>query len=568
MSKDEKYYLKNTTAIEPLVNRFVAWSHVVSPVAFSMHLKNYQLQVLDSYLENPEIHSKACKDPKMRSGPLVDIPPERAKEVENFRYETERKLEQNLRLVNRMISFQKQLIDEAVGQSLDSYYKTMPVELRGYVELLYDYYHRPMMRFIEPLMYESPYYHEDLQSIRLFTQKQDDGRAFFMSTPRLSSDDQIELDIPLASPRIDDLLKLEREPQTIGYIMEMLGISKDKESLLRSFLDTKGKNPVEKWDGSSVRIRYFGHACILVEWKGVSILTDPCLGVMPENMGLERFSYDDLPEEIDYVLITHGHHDHFSLETLLRLRQRIGTLVVPKANGLYYGDISLKTLSQKLKFKNVIELDAFESIPINDGEIVGIPFLGEHADLPHGKSAFLVRCDNEQMLFAADSDCLDKQLYANIKRTYGAIKNIFIGMECVGAPLTWSCGSFLPEKPSHTIEQSRRYKGCDSERAAQLIEAVSGERLFIYAMGREPWLEFWLGLALTEDSTQVVEAKKLLQMAGSIGITESKFLFGREEIHLFPSFEDTTAKAKAANISANTVVENEPKVISEDDFDF
>lgn len=84
MTKDEKYYLKPTTAIEPLVNRFVAWSHVVSPVPFSMHLKNYQLEVLNSYLENPEIHSRACQDPKMRSGPLVDIPPERAAEVGKY----------------------------------------------------------------------------------------------------------------------------------------------------------------------------------------------------------------------------------------------------------------------------------------------------------------------------------------------------------------------------------------------------------------------------------------------------------------------------------------------------
>ena len=568
MTKDEKYYLKPTTAIEPLVNRFVAWSHVVSPVPFSMHLKNYQLEVLNSYLENPEIHSRACQDPKMRSGPLVDIPPERAAEVEIFRNETEQKLEQNLRLVNRLNSFQKQLIEEANGESLDSFYGKLPVELRGYVELLYDYYHRPLVRFIEPMMYESPYYHEDLQSIRLFTQKYDDGREFFMSTPRLTSPDQIELKIPLASSKIDELHLLDRKPQTIGYIREMLGIPQNQESLLRSFLDTAEVKPNETWNEKSIRVRYFGHACILIEWKGVSILTDPCLGVLPQNMGMERFSYDDLPEKIDYVLITHGHHDHFSLETLLRLRNRIGTLVVPKANGIYYGDISLKTLARKLNFKDVIELDSLESIPITDGEIVGIPFLGEHADLPHGKCAFLVRCENEQMLFAADSDCLDKQIYTNLRKICGTIQNVFIGMECVGAPLTWSCGSFLPEKPSHIIEQSRRYKGCDSARAEQIIETLGAERLYIYAMGREPWLEFWLGLALTEDSTQVIEAKKLMKIAEEKGMVESKFLFGREEIHFFPASDSLSAKAKAANGETNPNAKEETKVFAEDDFQF
>jgi L-ascorbate metabolism protein UlaG (beta-lactamase superfamily) len=566
MMKDEKFYLKPTTAVEPLVNSFVAWSHVVSPVPFSMHLKNYQLAVLDSYLENPDIHWRACRDPKLRSGPLVDIPPERAGEVEKFRNETERKLEQNLRLVNRLNSFQKQLIDEAQGESLDMFYGKLPTEMRGYVELLYDYYHRPLVRFIEPMMYESPYYHEDLQSIRLFTQKYDDGRSFFMSTPRLPDSGQIDLAIPLGSSKLDELHQLDRKPQTFGYIREMLGINHEQEALLRSLLGTNEVKPVETWNEKSVRIRYFGHACILIEWKGVSILTDPCLGVMPENMGLERFSYDDLPEKIDFALITHGHHDHFSLETLLRLRNRLGTLVVPKSNGIYYGDISLKTLARKLNFKNVVELDALESIPIDEGEIIGVPFLGEHADLPHGKSAFLVRCENEQMLFAADSDCLDNQLYTNLQKACGKIQSVFIGMECVGAPLTWSCGSFLPEKPSHVIEQSRRYKGCDSRRAEQILESVGAERLYIYAMGREPWLEFWLGLALTEDSTQVVEAKKLLKMAAEKGISDAKFLFAREEIHFFPTTETTGAKASAAHPENQS--KEEIKEFAEDDFQF
>lgn len=565
MNKDEKFYLKKSTAIEPLVNRFAAWSHVVSPVPFSMHLKNYQLEVLDSYLENPEIHWRTCKDPKMRSGPLVDIPPERAAEVESFRKETETKLTPNLRLVNRLNSFHRRLIEEANGESLDPFYEKLPVELRGYVELLYDYYNRPLVRFIEPMTYESPYYHEDLQSVRLFTQKYDDGRTFFMSTPRLPDPDQLELQIPLSSPMLDELMQLDRKPQTFGYIRELLGIPSEQESLLRTLFDTVGAERVETWNEKSIRVRYFGHACILIEWNGTSILTDPCLGVNPQHEGLERFGYNDLPEKIDFALITHGHHDHFSIETLLRLRNRLDTLVVPRANGLYYGDISLKTLAKRLNFKNVVELDALESLAFPGGEIVGIPFLGEHADLPHGKSAFLVRCENEQMLFAADSDCLDNRIYTNLRKTCGQIQTVFIGMECVGAPLTWSCGSFLPEKPSQHVEQSRRYKGCDSLRAKQIIEAVGAERLYIYAMGREPWLEFWLGLALTEDSTQVVEAKKLLASASHSGITDSKLLFGREEMHFFPSTAAPEAKTAAVPDSR---LKKETEVYAEDDFQF
>jgi len=186
-----------------------------------------------------------------------------------------------------------------------------------------------------------------------------------------------------------------------------------------------------------------------------------------------------------------------------------------------------------LGFK-AVELDALESIPLPDGEIVGIPFLGEHADLPHSKSAYVVRAGNEQMLFAADSDCLDPYLYQNVRSVLGPMQSVFVGMECVGAPLSWSAGPFLPVRPEHAVEQSRRFKGCDSERAQLMLQAAGAQRLYVYAMGREPWLEYLLGLALTENSRQVTEARKLLKQAETQGYAESRLLFGRDEIHLTP----------------------------------
>lgn len=57
----------------------------------------------------------------------------------------------------------------------------------------------------------------------------------------------------------------------------------------------------------------FCHACVLIEWHGVSILPDPFI---PEQGEIERFTFKNLPPRIDYVLITHGHHDHFVFESL------------------------------------------------------------------------------------------------------------------------------------------------------------------------------------------------------------------------------------------------------------
>ena len=554
MSDKTLYRLCDHTSVEPLVNRFAAWANVVSPLSFSLYLEHYQLEVLRSYLKDPEVHFSACKNPKLRSGPLVDIPVERADEVATFLATTELDLDENLKFARSLFEFHNYLVAEAKGLTMEPFYYRLPPELRGYVELVYDYYHRPHMRFFEGLLYDSPYYRRDLQSFRLFLQQRDDGRPFFMSTPRLAADDEIEWHIPFDSPLVDELFKLEHTPQPLGYIRELLGVAAADDARLLPLLTTSEINP-RRYDGP-LRVRYYGHACVLIEWKGVSILTDPCLGVTPVSGGIERFTYQDLPERIDYILITHGHHDHFCLESLLRLRNRTGCIVVPHASGVFYGDVSLKIMCERLGFK-VVELDALESIPLPGGEIIGIPFLGEHVDLPHNKSAYVVRSGDEQMLFAADSDCLDPYLYENVRRAIGPIQSVFVGMECVGAPLSWSCGPFLPVRPEHSIEQSRRSKGCDSERAQLLLRAVEAQRLYVYAMGREPWLEYLLGLALTEQSKQVTEARRLVRVAEQQGFAESRLLFGRDEIYF-------TSLSTIAPVS----FVNQDHLIVEDQFSF
>src|SRR6266404_3542428 len=531
MSDKVSYRLGKSTTAEPLVNRYTAWSHVLSPVPFSLHLQHYQLNILRNYLEDPNVHFQACRNPKLRSGPLVDIPAERAPEVAAFLADTEIKLQENLKLAGSLIEFHNYLVEEAKGQSLEPYYQKVPPELRGYVELIYDYYNRPTVRCFESMLYESPYYKKELQSLRIFQHQRDDSRPFFMNTPRLPADRQIEWAIPFESTLVDEFFRLEHTPQPLGSIRELLGLPPADDQVILPLLSRDGVKP-RSWDGPAVRIRYYGHACALIEWNGVSVLTDPCLSVTSVEGGIERFTYQSLPEKIDYVLITHGHHDHYCLESLLRLRHRIGCLVVPRSHGIFYGDVSLKILSRKLGFKNIIELETLESIPLPEGEIIAIPFMGEHADLPHSKSAYVLRAGSQRILFAADSDCLDRQMYEHIRKLIGPVQTVFIGMECVGAPLTWSCGPFLPVRPARHHEQSRRYKGCDSTRAQALLDTLGSERLYIYAMGLEPWLEYLLGLALTEDAPQVTEARSLLHRVREMGYTDEKLLFGRDEIFL------------------------------------
>lgn len=559
MEKEPMYRLSDTTVVEPLVNQWSAWAHLIPPVAAGLHVANYQTKTLQSYLENPEMHLQAARNPNLVGGPFVDIPSHRIEEVRELLEATKLRQAKSIEFGQSITGFANWLADVAKGESLEPFYAKLPEPMRGYVELIYDYYNRPALRFLEGLLYTSDYYDAGLQSLRISQLTSDDSRPFFMSTPRLLNPGEIDLGVAFADERADQLFALDCVPQTLTRIREILGTDKDDDSnLLKHFTEVPPAIP-EKWTSRTVRIRYFGHACALIEWNGISILTDPYVGVRPTEGGMTRLSYGDLPEKIDFALVTHNHQDHFALETLLRLRHRIGCLVVPKSSGILYGDMSLKLMTQKLGFKRVAEMDSLESLPFPDGEIIAVPFLGEHADLAHGKAAYVVRAGRRQMLFGADSNCLDQRMYKNLRQALGRIETVFLGMECVGAPLSWSCGPLFPFKPPHHIEHTRRYQGCDSKAALEILETVGANRIYNYAMGQEPWIEFLLGLGLQEDSQQIRESNALLERTRAKNFLAAERLYGTGEIFLSDS--EATYAAVDDDTTQPTPIEN-PAIFS------
>lgn len=562
MDNEPVYLLRDTTVIEPLVNKWSAWAHLIPPVAAGLHLANYQIKTLESYLANPEMHLQAARNPELVGGPFVDIPSHRIEEVRELVEATKQRQAKSIEFGASITSFANWLADVVKGESLEPFYSNIPDPMRGYVELIYDYYNRPSLRFLEGLLYTSDYYQPELQSLRIFQLKTDNERPFFMSTPRLLNDGDIELKVPFADERAEQLYALDCTPQPLSRIREILGADENDDATLLTHLTTQPPTTTEKWTSRTIRIRYFGHACVLIEWNGISILTDPYVGVRPTDGGMSRLSYGDLPEKIDFALVTHNHQDHFALETLLRLRHRIGTLVVPKSSGILYGDMSLKLLAQTIGFTRVVEMDSMESLPFSDGEIVAVPFLGEHADLAHGKAAYVVRAGEHRLLFGADSNCLDQRLYKNLRKAIGRIETVFLGMECVGAPLSWSCGPLLPAKPPHHIEHTRRYQGCDSKAALEILEAVGANRIYNYAMGSEPWIEFLLGLGLQEDSQQIRESNALLTRTCAKNFLASERLYGTAEIFLSdketsaPTFISIENDAEVETSTSQSTIEN------------
>src|SRR5688572_32365453 len=81
-------YLKPNVVFEPLVDRWYAWSHLISPATAAMNIVGRHLSIMESYLLAPQIHAEAVLNPKMRGGPFMDFNGGRVEEVQALQQET------------------------------------------------------------------------------------------------------------------------------------------------------------------------------------------------------------------------------------------------------------------------------------------------------------------------------------------------------------------------------------------------------------------------------------------------------------------------------------------------
>jgi L-ascorbate metabolism protein UlaG (beta-lactamase superfamily) len=521
-------YLKQNVLAEPLFNQWYAWPGLIFPATAAMYIANSHIKIMQSFVSAPQIHAAALKNPKNHGGPYLNYDQSRVNEVKQLLDETVRNQEHMLRFAEAVKALDSLLSAEANGSSLEPLYKKVPDALRGYVELVYDLNNNPSIRFIEGLLYRSPYYNSASQSELLSLVEKDD-RSFIFSTPLLKSDGHLQLDIDFSDERLDALFAMQRSPQPYSRIKESLGVKDRDDELFSSFFTQDVPRGSDKFSGEGVRVRYMGHACLLIESKDVAILTDPVISCGIDN-GVPRYSYNDLPDRIDFVLITHAHQDHCMLETLLRLRHRIESIIVPKNNPGTLTDPSLRLMLQNIGFENVTEIDEMEVIKITGGRIIGLPFLGEHGDLNiRTKSAYYASLEGRSVILAADSNNVEPVMYEHVHEITKDIDVLFIGMECDGAPLTWIYGPLLTKPVARKVDQSRRLNGSDFEKGMAMVERFKPKQVYVYAMGQEPWMTYVTSIQYTEESHPIIESNKLVEGCRERGIISER-LFGRKEI--------------------------------------
>lgn len=99
-----------------------------------------------------------------------------------------------------------------------------------------------------------------------------------------------------------------------------------------------------RWNNSDLTAAWLGHSTVLINFFGVTILTDPVLfarcgirlpffTIGPKRLTKSALSWRELPK-IDLVLLSHAHFDHFDMRTLHRFSNRTVVVTAPRTRDL------------------------------------------------------------------------------------------------------------------------------------------------------------------------------------------------------------------------------------------
>lgn len=64
-------YLRPNIQVEPLFDSWYAWSHLIPPATAARNLTERHLKIMDSYINGPQVHANAVKNPKRNECALI-----------------------------------------------------------------------------------------------------------------------------------------------------------------------------------------------------------------------------------------------------------------------------------------------------------------------------------------------------------------------------------------------------------------------------------------------------------------------------------------------------------------
>src|SRR5687768_13566951 len=126
----DKYYLKPNLVIEPLFKRWYAWTYLIPPATAARNVTGRHLKIINSYIQAPQLHAEAVKNPKMKGGPFMDYGRSRTDEIRLLKERTVEEQRDLIALSNSLADLDGMLKQLAKGYSLEPLYEKIPESLR------------------------------------------------------------------------------------------------------------------------------------------------------------------------------------------------------------------------------------------------------------------------------------------------------------------------------------------------------------------------------------------------------------------------------------------------------
>src|SRR5438874_604577 len=203
-----------------------------------------------------------------------------------------------------------------------------------------------------------------------------------------------------------------------------------------------------KWNDAQVTAAWIGHATVLMNFFGINILTDPVLfsrigirmpgfTIGPKRLTAPALQFQELPQ-IDLILLSHAHFDHFDLRTLRCFDENTSVITAR----------STSDLLRRTRFREVTQLDWGEakSVRTASGEVDVIALRVNHwgarkqRDTYRGYNGYLLEQSGRRIIFAGDTAMTDS--FAELRR-HGEID---VAIMSIGAYNPWIHAHCSPEQ--------------------------------------------------------------------------------------------------------------------------
>lgn len=216
--------------------------------------------------------------------------------------------------------------------------------------------------------------------------------------------------------------------------------------------------------GGDLRVSYVGHVSLLLQTRGLNILTDPVWSERaspltfagPRRVRAPGIAFESLPP-IDIVLVSHNHYDHLDIATLRRLHAaHQPRFIVPLEN------------------EHVLRAAGISGIETLDwgGWTDAAPDVRVHCEPAHHWSArgvmdrnkalwasFVIAAPEGNILFVGDTGYANGDLFRAHRRKFGGFRMAFLP---IGA---YSPRWFMEENHMNPDEACRAFRDCAADHA-------------------------------------------------------------------------------------------------------